>query len=163
MKEGFPYYPFLDQFFSINIHMFYFHPAYIPDSLFIIPLSLSQISPIPFSLYSCSFCQSKSQSPMLPNSIDIHTKLNGTNPVQKYVALTLARVEEKRLDLGQRLYAKNFLFYRSRNANLTATKCCQPVPSLFNSKLATKHHCESQEKFSTQNRRRIFSQHSGRN
>ena len=42
------------------------------------------------------------------------------------------------------------------NADLTATKYCQPVLSLLNSKLATKHLCESQENFSTQNRWRIF-------
>ena len=44
------------------------------------------------------------------------------------------------------------------NADLTATKYCQPVLSLLNSKLATKHLCESQENFSTQNRWTIFIQ-----
>ena len=68
---------------------------------------------------------------MLSDSIDIHMKLNGTNPTQKSRTLILTKVEEKRLELRQRLYAKYVLFYRSRNTNLTATKCCQPdVPSL---------------------------------
>ena len=42
------------------------------------------------------------------------------------------------LTLGKFLPAKYILFYRRCNANLPATKYCQPVSSLFNSKLAFK-------------------------